>query len=347
MSQQSYHPLLELIKARLREFWREKGLVFWVFGFPLLMAMGLGLAFRNRPPEVPSVAVVADPRASLARALIESDRLDATLVDAPAAERGLSRAKFDLMVALSDGVEPVFTFDPMQDRAALAKAVTNDVLQRAAGRVDALQPSEVRAERPGSRYIDFLLPGLIGLNLMGSSMWGVGYNLVVARKRRLLRRYAVTPMRRIHFLLAYFCSRSMFLVLELSVLLVFGWLVFDTALQGRFVDFLLFAVLGAASFAAISLMIGARVENTEAANGWMNLVQLPMWVLSGAFFSYERFPEWMHPLIRWMPLASLVDGLRAIFVDGASLVALWYPGLVLVVWGAVGFFVALRWFRWQ
>lgn len=348
------HPLAELVKARLREFLREKGMVFWVFIFPLLMAVGLGIAFRSRPPDPPRAAWVISserdgatrPPPDLIAALDRSERVVLQQLPEAVARRSLARGKVDV-VLLWQQEAPVYVYDPSNEKSLGARHVVDDVLQRAAGRMDPLSPRERTVSEPGARYIDFLLPGLIGLNLMGSSMWGVGYNLVVARKRRLLRRYAVTPMRRSHFLLSYFFSRSVFLVLELSLLVTFGALVFDTVVRGSYGSLILTAFLGAASFAGLSLLIGARVENTESANGWMNLVQLPMWVLSGAFFSYERFPEWLHGPIRFLPLTALVDALRAVFNDGASLLALWSQLTVLIVWGGVGFLVALRTFRWQ
>jgi ABC-type multidrug transport system permease subunit len=310
------------------------------------MAIALGLAFRSRPPDLPRVAVVAEHGSPLVQALLASERLEAGRLERQAAERALSTAKVDLVLEF-DGQKPILRFDPAQDRGPAAKLVVNDVLQQAAGRRDPLAISERTVRERGSRYIDFLLPGLIGLNLMGSSMWGVGYNLVVARKRRLLRRYAVTPMRRSHFLLSYFLSRSFFLLLELIVLVGFGALVFDTEVRGSYLSLGIVAYLGSASFAGIGLLIGARVENSEAANGWLNLVQLPMWLLCGAFFSYERFPEWLQAPIRLLPLSALVDGLRAIFNDGASLLACSFQLFVLCVWGIVGFTISLRTFRWQ
>jgi ABC-2 type transport system permease protein len=338
--------LAELVKSRLREFWREKGILFWVFGFPILMTIGLGIAFRSRPPELPRVGVVGQTPAHLERALIDSKDLVATRASLDDARRELRRGKIDLIVELESGA-PVYTFDPVKEQAAVARLVTDDVLQRAAGRRDTLSPKRRELSEPGSRYIDFLLPGLIGLNLMGSSMWGVGYNLVVQRKRRLLRRYAVTPMRRSHLFLAYFTARSMILVLELTVLVAFGALAFKTFIQGSYLAFAVVSVAGAASFAGVSLLIGARVENTEAANGWMNLVQLPMWVMSGAFFSYERFPEWLHPAIRMLPLTALVDALRVVYNEGGGLLELGQQLAVLGVWGVVSFVIALKTFRWQ
>lgn len=342
------HPLWELTKTRIREFTREKGALFWVFGFPLLMAIGLGMAFRNKPSELPRIAVVSSEAApaQLEQAALTSNRLLATRYERTEAERALRTSKVDLVLEWQSGA-PTIRFDPTQERAPYARLVTLDVLERAQGRKDVGHVSEQPVSEVGRRYIDFLLPGLIGLNLMGSSMWGVGFNLAVARKRRLLRRYAVTPMQRSHFLLSYFFSRSAFLILELGFLLAFGHFVFGTVLRGNFGTLLGVAVLGAASFAAISLIIGARMDNTEAATGWMNFVQLPMWVLSGSFFSYERFPEWLHAPIRLLPLTALNDGLRAVFNEAAGWSSVWPQAAVLLSWGVVGFFVALRYFRWQ
>jgi ABC-type multidrug transport system permease subunit len=332
---------------RLREFLREPGVLFWVFFFPILMAFGLGVAFRSKPPERPRVAIIAEGNErTLVDALLASPRLSAEVTDERSARRDLARAKTDVIVKLGKS-GPTYVFDATQEKGPTARLLVDDVLQRAAGRSDPLKTQERTESEPGSRYIDFLLPGLIGMNLMGTSMWGVGYNLVVARKRRLLRRFAVTPMHRPQFLMSYFYARSLFLLLEIGLLILFGRLAFGTVIRGNILSLFAMSFIGAASFAGISLLIGARVENTESANGWMNLVQLPMWVLSGAFFSYERFPSWLHLPIRALPLTALNDALRAIFNDGASIAATWPQLAVLGAWGMTGFLIALRTFRWQ
>jgi len=342
----SRSPLFELTFARLLEFAREPGIVFWVFLFPLLMAFGLGIAFRSQTGEPPRVAVVGPPDARESRALLESPRVEGLALSERDARRELVRTKVDLVVVVEAG-SPRLLFDPRSGKSEVAKLVVTEVLEEAAGRKNLTTPRLEPSEVPGARYIDYLIPGLIGMNLMGTSLWGVGYNLVLARKRRLLRRYAVTPMRRAHFLLSYFFARSLFLIAEIGLLLLFGWLLFGTTITGSLLSYALVAFLGAASFAGISLMIGARIENTEVANGWMNLVQLPMWVLSGVFFSYERFPEWMWPLIRALPLTAINDALRAIGNEGQGLLACRVQLLVLLLWGSVGFLVAKRLFRWQ
>jgi ABC-2 type transport system permease protein len=346
MSAPQPHPLKELIKTRLREFLREPGYVFWVFGFPLLLAFGLGLAFREKKPEPPRIAVVAEADPARTRALFQSPLVHAESLPAREAEHALGRSKVDLVVD-ARGAEVVMRLDPTQERARLARALADGVLQAGAGRRDPLAVREQAVSEHGSRYIDFLLPGLIGLNLMGSSMWGIGFNLVLARKRRLLRRYAVTPMRHSHFLLAYFFSRCTFLALELALLVGFGKLIFGTTIQGSIPGLVVAAFLGAAAFAAISLVVGARLDNTEVANGWMNFVQLPMWIVSGSFFTYERFPEWLQLPIRILPLTAVTDALRAIYNDGASLAGIGFELGVLAAWSALGFAIALKTFRWQ
>jgi ABC-2 type transport system permease protein len=338
--------LIELTKARLREFFREKGVLFWVFAFPLLMAIGLGLAFRAKPADLPRVALVANEESPLVRALSNSPRLMVTRTVESAARRDLVRSKLDV-IAIVEGGQVSYVYDPQQERGALARSVVDDELQRAAGRVDPLPSRDAPITEIGSRYIDYLMPGLIAMNIMGTSMWGVGYNLVLARKRRLLRRFAVTPMHRAQFLMSYFLARSLFLLLEVGALLLFGRLAFGTPVVGSLAAVGAVAMLGAASFAGISLLVGARVDNTETANGWMNLVQLPMWVLSGTFFSYERFPEWLHWPIRCLPLTALSDSFRAIANQGTSLWSLGFELLVLATWGCAGFVIALRHFRWQ
>jgi ABC-type multidrug transport system permease subunit len=280
------------------------------------------------------------------KALVRSTQLEARELPESEAKERLAQTRVDLLVKVEEE-SAEFRFDPKREGGPLAKMITDDVIQKAAGRQNPVGTRETPVVEKGSRYIDFLIPGLIGMNIMGSSMWGVGYNLVVARKRRLLRRYAVTPMRRAHFLVSYFASRSLFLVVELALLVTFGILMFGATVQGSYLTLLATAFLGAAAFAGISLLIGARLDNTETANGWMNFVQLPMYVLSGTFFAYERFPQWLHAPIELLPLTALINAVRGIYNEGATLLEIVPEMLVLGGWGALGFLLALRTFRWQ
>jgi len=263
------HPLVELTRARLLEFLRDPGAFFWVFVFPMLLAVALGIAFREGPQTMPGCQTICPP-----------------------------------------GVSPV-------------------------------------GSDPSVRYIDFLIPGLIGLNVMGSCMWGMGYNLVDSRRRKLLKRFAVTPMNRTHYLLSHMVARLVFLVLEVAALLLFGMLVFGLEIRGSVPAVSVVALLGTVAFSGPALLVASRTESTEVASGWMNFVQLPMWVLSGSFFDYQRFPEVVHPLVRLLPLTAMNDSLRGLVNHGDPLWAHGSALLVMAAWGIGGFLLALRIFKWQ
>ncbi len=341
------HPLWQLTLARWRELYREPGVMFWVFGFPVLLAAGLGIAFKEKPAPTPRVAVV-EGVPWLEQALA-GPALERVVLDEADAHEALRRGKVDVVVAAVPGDTPrvAYRFDPANDQSRFARLIVDGVVQRALGREDAIAAQDEQVSEPGSRYIDFLVPGLLGLNLMSSSLWGIAYALVLSRKRKQLKRLAATPMRRSHFLLSYLLSRSALLVAEVLSLLLVGWLLFDVIVRGSWLAFGVLTLLGAAAFAGVGMMIAARITSTEVAGGWLNFVMLPMWLLSGSFFSYERFPEWSHALIEWLPLTALNDGLRAVMNDGAGLLDVGFELAVLTVWGALGFALALGRFRWQ
>ncbi len=350
------HPLVELTRARLLEFLREPEAVFWVFVFPVLLALALGIAFRAKPPDKLRAAVERD--ASGAPSLLATLRSSPDLVVielAPAeAAQALRIGKVDVVVgATADPaggrglVGVTYRYDTTRAEGRAARLAVDDALQRALGRPDRLDVREERVAQPGNRYIDFLIPGLIGLNLMGSGMWGLGFAVVQARTRKLLKRFAATPMRRSHYLLSFMLSRLVGLVLEVAVVVGFGWLLFGVAVRGSLVALAVVSLFGALTFAGLGLLVAARPRTVEGVSGWMNLVQLPMWLFSGTFFSYERFPEVVQPVIRTLPLTALNDALRAIINEGSPLVASWPALLVMAAWGAVSFAVALRLFRWQ
>jgi ABC-type multidrug transport system permease subunit len=210
-----------------------------------------------------------------------------------------------------------------------------------------VKTSAVSSSEPGARYIDFLIPGLLGMNLMNSGMWGIGFALVEMRQRKLLKRFVATPMRRGDFLLALTSSRLVLMIIELGLLLGFGILVFHMRVVGTFGAILLVSALGAISFGGLGLLTASRAQKIESVSGLINLVMMPMWIFSGVFFSYERFPAIIQPFIKALPLTALNDSLRAIILQGASLPSQALPIAVLVIWGAVSFGLALRWFRWS
>ncbi len=357
------HPLWELTLARLKEFGREPGAIFWTFGFPVLLAVGLGIAFRSKPESQLRVAVVGQGPAltRTVERLSNAKGIRPMRLSASDAATALRSGKVDLIVEVVpgfaagkrtrlDGPVPdklIYRFDKLQPESRYARLAVDDALQRALGRKDVMVAQHRPVSAKGSRYIDFLIPGLIGLNVMGSSMWGIGYAVVLARRRRLLKRLAATPMRRSHYLLSFMFSRILFLAAEVALLVAFGWLAFSVAVQGSLLAVTVIALLGSLSFMGLALLVAARPESTEVASGWMNAAMLPMWLLSGSFFSYERFPAVVQPFIKALPLTAFNDALRAVINDGAALWQTWPSLAVLAAWGVGAFVVALKIFRWQ
>jgi ABC-type multidrug transport system permease subunit len=373
------NPLVELTLARIREFVREPEAVFWVFVFPVLLAIALGIAFRNTGPEKVRVAVEGDPLqapASRTGRLMEwlegrSD-IQAVLLSPQEAALALRTGRVSLVLRPAQSAVPatgdpesgeavsalpalpeldsdglVYRYDPTRPDSRVARLVVDDALQRGMGREDVAQVRDEAVAQPGARYIDFLIPGLVGLNLMGSGMWGLGFAVVQARTRKLLKLLAATPMRRTHFLLSFMLSRLIFLVLEVVAVIGFGWIAFGVSVRGSILDLGLISLVGAMSFAGLGLLVAARPQTIEGVSGLMNLVMLPMWLLSGTFFAATRFPEFWQPVIQALPLTALNDALRATINEGLPLTSSLPDMLVMVVWGSVSFLLALRWFRWQ
>lgn len=343
-----YAGYLWLLTARLRELQREPEVIFWVFMFPLLLAVGLGIAFRN-PAPAPSRIELA-PGAGAAR-------LEARLQAAPEVEllppAPLARALDDFRLGRSDlvvipeaGGGAELRYDASRPESVLARARAQMALEASSAPPPVPLHSTV-SSLPGSRYIDFLIPGLIGMDLLNSAMWGIGFVMVEMRQRKLLKRLAATPMRRGDFLAAALSSRLVLMLIELALLLGVGVWLFRMRVEGSWGGLLLLSTLGALSFGGVALLVASRAEKIESVSGLMNVVMMPMWVLSGVFFSYERFPKIFLPWIRLLPLTALNDALRAAILEGAPLHAQLPRIAVLAVWGVLGYFAALAIFRWS
>jgi ABC-type multidrug transport system permease subunit len=340
------HPLYHLTAARLREFYREPGVLFWVFGFPILLALVLGLAFQSGVrPKVP-VAVTEGPQGDARAAVLAREPgLFVKRVSDDEARR-LMRAGKAFLIVHGDA-EPAYEYDPTRPESEGLRRQVDDALQAAAGRRDVVRARDVPVKQQGSRYIDFLIPGLLGMNIMGSSMWGIGWAIVQMRTRKLLKRLVATPMRRRDFLLSQVLSRMLFLLLEVGLVLGFAYGVFHIRVLGSGTGLVALSFAGALAFAGIGLLVASRAQTSEVVSGLMNAVMFPMWLLSGVFFSADNFPGWLQPLIRFLPLTVLNDGLRAAMNEGAGLAAMLVPVAVLSAWAAVTFAVALRIFRWN
>lgn len=362
--------LKELYFSRLREFYRQPARIFWVYGFPLILAIGLGSAFSS-PAQVtvsvdvsrtstpgPLAKLIGDPsklkvweEASKPERIKIPDYpgLRVTVVDPEEGLKRVNTGKSPLFVSVTPSGEVVYRFDPTRPEAGAAKATFDDALQAVNGRPNPVRTKDDRVSEKGSRYIDFLIPGLIGQNTMGGGLWGVGFLIVNFRIAKLLKRFMATPMPRRNFLLAILGARLTFLIPDVGVLLALGYFKFDMPIRGSFALIILLEVVGALAFAGIGLLLASRTKTTEAVSGLMNLVMLPQWIFSGLFFSADRFGEGpLYWLSQALPLTHLLSGLRAVILNGATITesVVWIPLVVLSAWSVITFLLALKLFRW-
>jgi ABC-2 type transport system permease protein len=275
-------------------------------------------------------------------------RSPALLPKAYAADEGrdaLRTGKISLLV--EPGPPVVFHLDETRPDSRIARLAADDALQRAAGRGDPLAVRDEKVTEKGSRYIDFLIPGLLGMNLMGTGIWSLAFSITSARNRRVLKRLIATPMRRGDYLLSQIFGRLAFLVPEVVLLAGFGWLAFDVPMRGSLLLFFALCLLGTMAFCGIGLLIASRVRTIEGVSGLANLVMMPMWLLSGVFFSTERFPDVVQPLIRALPLTALNEALRGLMNEGQGLADLVPQIAIITAWGLASFAVALKIFRWK
>ena len=341
--------LAQLTLVRFREFLREPEAVFWTFAFPIILALGLGIAFRNKPADVVVIGVVTGTPAgdSLNARLAHTAGLTVRPMNDSAAARALRTGEIALVAAsrADGGIE--YRFDDTRPEGRSARFLTDDALQRAAGRTDPVPVSERTVQERGSRYIDFVVPGLLGMNIMGGGIWGLGFAIVEARRKNLLKRLVSTPMPRSHYLASFLLSRFFFLILEIAVVLGSTALLFDVPVRGSLVQLFVVCLMAALAFGGIGLLIASRARTIEGVSGLMNLTMMPMWVLSGVFFSSSNFPAVAQPLIQALPLTATINALRATMLQGAGwqVVA---PSLAIIgAWLVVSFIVALRLFRWR
>ena len=332
------HPLVELTLYRLRMFFREPGAIFWTFVFPLLLAIVLGVAFRNRPPEP---ALIAVESAQMRDAMATQPGINAKLLDDAAAQLALRTGKVDLVVL--PGPPVTYRYDPTRPESRLARALA-DAARHPRGKPDTI---DAPVTEPGSRYIDFLIPGLIGMTIMSSGLWGIGYVVVEMRVGKLLKRMVATPMSRAQFLSSFITMRALFLFLELPILIGSGVLLFHVRVAGSLLLIVLLGLLGAIAFAGLGLLVASRAQNLQTAAGLVNLVIMPMFVCSGVFFSIARFPEAVQPVLKVLPLTALNDSLRMVMTDGAGVVAVLPQIAVMAATAVLAFGIALRIFRWR
>ena len=338
------HALTQLTFVRIREFIREPEALFWSLAFPIVLATGLGIAFRNRPPEVLKVAASTQ---ELAGSLRREPLLDVRQLSPEASDHALRVGDVALVAEPGAGGTVTYRYDDTNPEGRTARLLADGAVQQAAGRKDPVTAADRLMREAGSRYIDFLIPGLVGMGIMGNSIWGLGFSIVDARRRKLMKRIVATPMPRHLYLLSFLVFRMLLLAVEVVVPVAFGVMVFGVPFRGALLTVVGLAILGSLSFSALGLLIASRARTIEAVSGLMNVVMLPMWVLSGVFFSAQRFPDAVQPIIKGLPLTALIDALRATMLQGAGLAQLVRETATLGGWLVVCFVAALKLFRWR
>jgi ABC-type multidrug transport system permease subunit len=335
--------LYQLTSTRFRLFFREPEAMFWIFIFPILLAVGLGIAFRNRPADVLAVGATSP---QLTQVLNGDKGLSAAMMDEAEGTHDLTTGRI-LLLAIQDVGGVAYKYDDTNPDARLARLLADRAIQKAAGQKEALRSSNDLVHEAGARYIDFVVPGLLGMNLMGSAIWGLGFSIVEARQKKLLKRFVASPMPRWEYLASYILSRLVLLVIEVIAFLGFSKLVFGVPFRGSLWELGLLCVLTSLSLSSLGLLIASRAKTIEAVSGLMNLAMLPMWILSGIFFSATRFPKLIQPIVQALPLTAAIDALRGNMLQGMSLSQLGAPMAVLAAWLVVPFVISLRIFRWR
>lgn len=333
------------VSLQFKEFWREPAVLFWSLLFPMGLAGILGFAFStsDTPPTATIALTTHDTTGAMYRQLSTVPYVVLLHGDSVGAHTLLKQGKALLIATLHD-TTATFAYDPAHEAAQQAALQVQWTLLQQKGYRSAVQ--ETVLTRKGVRYIDFLLPGLLALGIMNSCIWGIGWNLIDLRIKKLMRRMVATPLKPGVFLVAQVLARLCVAAVEFAFVVMFGIAVFGLEVQGSWAAVALLFSAGVAAFGGIGILVGSRAANPQVGNGLINAVTLPMMLLSGIFFSYAGFPEWSKVIIEWLPLTVLADALRAVFNEGAGLQQSALPALVLLGYSALSFAAGARVFRW-
>lgn len=337
--------------ARLawRDYLRTPEAVFWTYGFPFVMTIVLGLAFSGGGAEPSRIGVLGsgfDAAVGIERSAAETDELQVVrFADEESARRALIAGRIELVLG-GDIANPILDLDPRRPGSELAELRVDRRLSIARGVDPGPEVDRHEIVEPGGRYVDFVLPGLIALNVLGAGVYGIGYNIVQMRSRNLFRRLWVTPVGRAEFLLGFLGARGVLALIPPFVILLFGSVAFGVPVRDGLPMFALLVLAGAASFSGLGMLISSRARTLEAVSGLMNFVMLPMWLLGGAFFSTAKFPETVQPLLRAVPLSWLCDGFRDALLGAEVHVDQWTAVGLLFGFGVLCFGIATRVFRW-
>ncbi|MDR1556890.1 MAG: ABC transporter permease [Tannerellaceae bacterium] len=360
--------LYRLSVAQFLETIREPEVLFWGMIFPVLISIGLGLAFTQKSELKFQVLVVEEQPTELdsllriyAQPILRNGQeahvwkvTDQVLgntgftfvhSDWRSAIVALKRGEADMIVSDSLG-KVAYHFDPHNSQAQLVYLKLSSLIQSPVSVMDTGQSPVEPLTLKGVRYIDFLVPGLISFGIMSSIMWGISYTIIERRSQKLLRRMVATPMKKSNFLIALMFVRILMNVVEALILFFFAWLLFDIHIQGNIGALVVLFLAGNLAFTGIGVLVSSRTSRTEVGTGWINAVTMPMMILSGIFFSYHNFPEWSIGLIKLLPLTALTDGIRSIFNEGGGWMEILSPSIALSLFGITCFIAGMRLFKW-
>jgi ABC-type multidrug transport system permease subunit len=359
----------QLLSIQFKEFFREPGALFWSFIFPILMSFGLGMAFKDKPEIIQHVAVVFPANTDSSKLknfldvrctkiknknseyefILDNKKLGKTIDHFFVRTREesdimIKRGQASIILAEGNGRVNYF-FDPANSESRLTYLTISGILS---GNSTISNPDEIQTlNRKGMRYIDFLIPGLLAMGIMSSCLWGICYSLIEKRSKKLLRRLVATPMKKSWFMITMFMSRFIFTILETLALLVFSMLVFGVTIQGSWIAFAAILISGSFFFMGLSILLASRTANTQVGNGLISAITMPLMLLSGIFFSYSNFPDFIIPVIKYLPLTLFADSLRSIFNEGSGMSAVMIPFFILSITGITAFFVGLKSYKWN
>lgn len=345
--------LIEQIKVRWREFRREPSAFFWVMFMPILWMLGLGFAFSDPKPEVYSVGwqqtasgELSAMEEKIAAIIMEHPQLKVKTGTRDQLNSWLRVGEISLIFEATPSNVLAYRFDPANPEAARGREFLDNTIQVGFGRTNPVTGTIDVVKSKGNRYVDFLIPGLLGLSIMSTSLFGVGMTIVSNRKENLLKRYVSTPMPGSDFIYSHIVGRMIALFVELTSILVAGWLVFNFAIYGNFLSFVFVAIMGAAAFTSIALLCGSRTRNIPFLAGLANLIMISMTMVGGVFFSNAAFPDWMRSIVRYLPITALIDSLRKIALEGQTLSQLTFEMGILAAFTVVCAVLANRMFKW-
>ena len=365
------HQLYRLITAHFAEIIREPAVIFWGVVFPILMAWGLGIAFTKKGDVHTKLAIVKSlnqndttrqSNLSYYLALNGIKKDSSRTIDLKNEKLGnvsltfietswlnaltmLKKGKVSMIIE-DRGTEIKYHFDPANDEAKTTYQIVFGLSQNGPAFYSSNQSSIEPFTIKGTRYVDFLIPGLLAMGIMMACSWGISYTIIDRRSKKLLRRMVATPMKKSNFLLALITARFSMNVVEAVLLFTFSWLYFGTKIQGSLPALIILFLAGNIAFSGISVLISSHTSNPEVGNGIINAVVTPMMVVSGVFFSYHNFPDWTIPFIRYLPLTMIADSFRSIFNEGAVFIDVWREALVLTSIGTLSFILGLKIFKW-